>query len=279
MFPSNELPTPMSNFKRYLVPPHKKVKLSDYDPDETPKFKSEAEADSAVDKQRAKLFELQQLMYAEDKHSLLVVLQGMDAGGKDGTIRHIFTGVNPQACQVASFKEPTEEELHHDYLWRVHKVVPARRMIGIFNRSHYEDVLVVRVHGQISKDETEHRFRQINQFERLLYENGTRILKFFLHISEDEQKARLEERLKDPAKYWKVNPSDLKERTHWDDYQKAYEDVFRNCSTKHAPWYIIPANKKWYRNVVISTIIVDTLKSLKMKYPKPEFDISKLKVQ
>src|SRR5947209_7443173 len=269
----------MSNFKRYLVPPHKKVKLSDYDPDETPKFKSEAEADAAVDKQRAKLFELQQLMYAEDKHSLLVVLQGMDAGGKDGTIRHIFTGVNPQACQVASFKEPTEEELHHDYLWRVHKVVPARRMIGIFNRSHYEDVLVVRVHGQISKDETEHRFRQINQFERLLYENGTRILKFFLHISEDEQKARLEERLKDPAKYWKVNPSDLKERTHWDDYQKAYEDVFRNCSTKHAPWYIIPANKKWYRNVVISTIIVDTLKSLKMKYPKPEFDISKLKVQ
>lgn len=269
----------MANFDRYLVPPDTKVKLSDHDPDESGKFKSKSHADALLKKHRAQLFELQQLMYAEDKRSLLVVLQALDAGGKDGTIRHIFTGVNPQGCQVSSFKVPTEEELHHDYLWRVHKQVPARRMIGIFNRSHYEDVLVVRVHGQLSKDELTERFRQINHFEKLLYENGTTILKFFLHISKDEQKARIEERIHDPTKYWKVNPDDLREREHWDEYGDAYEDVFRHCSTKHAPWYIIPANKKWFRNVVISSILVETLRSLKMKYPKSEFDLSKLKVE
>jgi PPK2 family polyphosphate:nucleotide phosphotransferase len=269
----------MRNFSRYLVPPDTKIKLADYDPDESGKFKSKSQAEAVLKKHRERLFELQELMYAEDKHSLLVVLQAMDAGGKDGTIRHIFTGVNPQGCQVASFKEPSEVELHHDYLWRVHKVVPARRMIGIFNRSHYEDVLVVRVHGELSKDELDNRFQQINRFEKLLHENGTTIVKFFLHISKDEQKARLKERLDDASKHWKVNPTDLKEREHWDEYCEAYEDVFRNCSTKHAPWYIIPANKKWYRNVTISAILVDTLQSLKMKYPKPEFDLSKMKVE
>ena len=269
----------MPKLNRYLVPPDTKIKLADYDPDETGKFKSKSQADTVLEKHREQLFELQELMYAEDKHSVLVVLQAMDAGGKDGTIRHIFTGVNPQGCQVTSFKEPSEEELHHDYLWRVHKAVPGRRMIGIFNRSHYEDVLVVRVHGQLSKDELDNRFQQINRFEKLLHENGTTIVKFFLHISKDEQKARLEERLHDATKYWKVNPTDLKEREHWDEYCEAYEDVFRNCSTKHAPWYIIPANKKWYRNVTISAILVDTLQSLKMKYPKPEFDVSKMKVE
>jgi len=269
----------MSNFKRYRVDPDTKIRLSGYDPDETGTFKSKTQAEAVLEKHREQLFDLQELMYAEDKHSLLVVLQGMDAAGKDGTIQHIFTGVNPQGCQIASFKQPTDEELHHDYLWRVHKMVPARRMIGIFNRSHYEDVLVVRVHGQLSKDELADRYRQINHFEKMLYENGTTILKFFLHISKDEQKARLEERLKDPKKYWKVNPTDLKEREHWDEYCEAYQDVFRNCSTKHAPWYIIPADKKWYRNVTISAILVETLKSLKMKYPKSEFDLEKMKVE
>ncbi len=269
----------MPKFDRYLVPSDTKVKLADYDPDDTGSFKSKAKADAVLDQHREKLFELQELMYAEDRRSLLVVLQGMDAGGKDGTIRHIFTGVNPQGCQVTSFKEPSETELHHDYLWRVHQAVPARRMIGIFNRSHYEDVLVVRVHGQLSKDALADRFRQINHFEKMLHENGTTILKFFLHISKDEQKARLQERLDHPTKYWKVSPSDLKEREHWDEYCQAYEDVFRHCSTKHAPWYIIPANKKWHRNVVISDILLRTLDSFKMKYPKSEFDMSKMKVE
>jgi PPK2 family polyphosphate:nucleotide phosphotransferase len=269
----------MHKLKQYRVAPDTKVRLADYDPDDTGSFKSKSKADAVLEQHREKLFGLQELMYAEDKHSLLVVLQGMDAGGKDGTIRHIFTGVNPQGCQVTSFKQPSEEQLQHDYLWRVHHAVPARRMIGIFNRSHYEDVLVVRVHGQLSKDELAERFHQINHFEKLLYENRTTILKFFLHISKDEQKARLQERLEDPTKYWKVNPSDLKEREHWDEYCQAYEDVFRHCSSKHAPWYVIPANKKWYRNVAISAILVDTLQSLKMKYPKSEFDVSKMKVE
>lgn len=269
----------MSNRKAYLVPPHTKVKLSDYDPDDTGKFDSKEEADLVLLKHQEKLFELQELLYAEGSRALLVILQGMDGAGKDSTIRHIFTGVNPQGCQVTSFKEPTPEELSHDFLWRVHRVVPARRMIGIFNRSHYEDVLVVRVHGNLSKQELSDRFREINNFEDLLTRNGTVILKFFLHISKNEQKKRLQARLDDPKKYWKVSPSDIKERKYWDDYIKAYEDVFRHCSTKHAPWYIIPANKKWYRNVVISKILVETLADLKLKYPKPNFNLGKLKVK
>ena len=266
----------MSKPDKYRVPPGTKVKLSAYDPNDKGDSKSKAHAEAILEKQRAKLFQLQELLYAEAKSSLLVVLQAMDAGGKDGTIGHIFTGVNPQGCQVSSFKVPTEEELRHDFLWRVHKVTPGKGMMGIFNRSHYEDVLVVRVHNIISDKEAERRFEEINRFEKLLAENGTVILKFFLHISKDEQRKRLQERLDDPEKYWKVNPSDLKERECWDQYEQAYEDVFRNCSTKYAPWYIIPANKKWFRNVVISQIIVDALENLKMKYPKPD---KKLKVE
>lgn len=269
----------MSNRKAYLVPPHTKVRLSDYDPNATGKFESKEEADVLLLKHQEKLFELQELLYAEGSRALLVILQGMDGAGKDSTIRHIFTGVNPQGCQVTSFKEPTPEELSHDFLWRIHRVVPARRMIGIFNRSHYEDVLVVRVHGNLSKQELSDRFREINNFEDLLTRNGTVILKFFLHISKNEQKNRLQARLDDPKKYWKVSPSDIKERKYWDDYTEAYEDVFRHCSTKHAPWYIIPANKKWYRNVVISKILVETLADLKLKYPKPKFNLGKLKVK
>jgi PPK2 family polyphosphate:nucleotide phosphotransferase len=264
---------------RYLIRPHTKVKLSDFDPDETGDFKNNEEAEVILERHRTRLFELQELLYAEDKRSLLVVLQGMDASGKDGTVRHIFTGLNPQGCQVSSFKQPAGEELQHDYLWRVHRRVPARRMIGIFNRSHYEEALVVRVHGNLSKDEVKERFEAFNNLEELLVENQTVILKFFLHISKDEQKKRLQERLDHPQKYWKVSLDDIKERRFWDDYAKAYEDVLRHCSKKHAPWYVIPANKKWYRNVVISQILVDKLESLKMTYPKPQFDLKKIKVK
>lgn len=269
----------MVDTDRYLVPPHTKIKLADIDPDETGGFKSKEEAEAILERHRARLFELQELLYAEDKRCLLVVLQGMDAAGKDGTIRHIFTGVNPQGCQVTSFKQPTSDELQHDYLWRVHRHIPARRMIGIFNRSHYEEALVVRVHGNLSKDDVKERFEAFNDFEQLLLENHTVILKFFLHISKDEQKKRLQERLDHPQKYWKVSLDDIKERRFWDDYHKAYEDILRHCSKKHAPWYIIPANKKWYRNVVISQILVDKLESLKMAYPKPAFDLKKIKVK
>jgi PPK2 family polyphosphate:nucleotide phosphotransferase len=269
----------MAKSSPYLVEPDTKINLSDYDPDNTNGFKSKSRADAILDKHRKKLFQAQELMYAEAKHCLLVVLQGMDAAGKDGTIRHIFTGVNPQGCQVTSFKKPTEEELRHDFLWRVHRATPARGMIGIFNRSHYEDVLVVRVHGNLSKDELQERFKAMNDFEDLLVEHGTTILKFFLHISKDEQRDRLQARLNHPQKYWKVNPEDLKERQYWDDYMQAYEDAFRHCSRKHAPWYIIPSNKKWYRNVAISQIIIEALDGLKMKYPKPQLDVSRMKVE
>jgi PPK2 family polyphosphate:nucleotide phosphotransferase len=269
----------MAKSSPYLVEPDSKIKLSNYDPDDTGDLNSKSKADKLLEQHREKLSTLQDLMYAEAKHSLLVVLQAMDAAGKDGTIRHIFTGVNPQGCQVTSFKKPSLEELKHDFLWRVHRATPARGMIGIFNRSHYEDVLVVRVHGNLSKNELKDRFQAINHFEDLLVENGTTILKFFLHISKDEQRDRLQARLDDPQKYWKVNPEDLKEREYWDDYMDAYEDVFRHCSRKHAPWYIIPANKKWYRNVAISEVIIEALNELEMKYPKPNFDVSKMKVE
>jgi len=263
----------------YLVPDGKKIGLANYDPDDTSGFKNRSEADKVLEKHRERLLELQELMYAEDKHALLVVLQAMDAGGKDGAIRHIFTGVNPQGCQVTSFKEPTPIEAQHDFLWRVHAAVPPKRMIGVFNRSHYESVLIVRVHDWITKQQASRRFEAINQFERLLADNNTTILKFFLHISKEEQRERLQERLDHPKKYWKVSPTDLKEREYWDKYMAAYEDVFNHCNAKHAPWYIIPANKKWFRNAVISQILVATLEGLKMKYPKAQFDRRRMKVQ
>ncbi|HYL12320.1 MAG TPA: polyphosphate kinase 2 family protein [Terriglobales bacterium] len=263
---------------QYLVRPNTRLRLAEYDPADTGTFKDRDEADAELKDHRKRLFELQELFYAEDKHAFLVVLQGMDAAGKDGAIRHIFTGVNPQGCEVHSFKEPAGEETQHDYLWRVHKVTPRRGMIGVFNRSHYEDVLVVRVHQQIPQRMLAQRFEQINAFERTLAENNTTLLKFFLHISKEEQRKRLQARLDHSRKYWKVSPSDLAERKLWDDYQKAYEDVFYHCNAAHAPWYIIPANKKWFRNVLISRILVRTLEALKMHYPKPQFDLTKLKV-
>ncbi len=214
----------------------------------------------------------QELLYAEKKHSLLIVLQAIDAGGKDGTIRHVMSGVNPQSCQVTSFKEPTAEELGHDFLWRVHKATPIKGNITIFNRSHYEDVLIARVHRLVTKAVWSQRYGQINDFESLLASSCVKILKFFLHISKDEQKKRFEERLSDPQKRWKSSPSDFSERALWDEYTEAFEAAFSHCSTDYAPWYVIPANKKWFRNLLISKIIIEALESLKMKYPEPKFD-------
>ena len=222
----------------------------------------------------ARLEELQELLYAESRHKVLVVLQAMDTGGKDGVIRHVFDGVNPQGVKVAAFKRPTPEELAHDYLWRVHGQTPGRGEITIFNRSHYEDVLVVRVHGLVAETVWSKRFDQINEFERLLAEEGTVILKFFLHISRDEQRARLQARLDDPTKQWKFSLGDLEERKLWDAYQAAYEEAITRTSTAWAPWYVVPADHKWYRNLVISRVLVDRLEALAMSYPAPAEDLT-----
>ncbi len=258
--------------KRFLVPPGTKVKLTDYDPDDTTGVADKREAEEKLLKLRKHLSDLQLLLYAESKHALLIVLQALDAGGKDGTIRHIFTGVNPQGCVVTAFKVPTPEELDHDFLWRIHKAVPPVGMIGIFNRSHYESVLVERVHNLVPPEVWKKRYDQINAFEEMLSENRVHILKFFLHISKDEQKRRMESRIHDKAKNWKMSASDLKERQYWDDYQTVFAEAIGKCSTFYAPWYVVPANKKWFRNVVISQVIVDCLKGLGMQLPRGKFD-------
>ena len=265
--------------RELLVKPGKKVDLSKWDPDWTPGVKDNEEAEAALAKNQEKLAKLQNLLFAENKHAVLVVLQGMDTSGKDSTIRHVMYGVNPNACKVTYFKAPTPQELDHDFLWRIHQHVPAKGEIGIFNRSHYEDVLIVRVKNLVPKEVWSKRYKQINQFEHILARNGTTILKFFLHISKDEQKKQLEERLADPTKNWKMNPDDLKERARWDEYMKAYEAALGECSTKWAPWYIIPSDKKWFRNLAVSQIIVEALEGLKMKYPKPDFDPKKVTVE
>jgi PPK2 family polyphosphate:nucleotide phosphotransferase len=263
--------------KGYRVKPGTKVDLREWDPDETADFKGhKADGVKALEPLTARLEELQELLYAEGKHKILIVLQAMDAGGKDGTIRHVFDGVNPQGVKVASFKVPTEHELGRDYLWRVHWHVPARGEITIFNRSHYEDVLVVRVKNLAPQNVWRRRYDQINDFERLLAEEGTTVLKFYLHISKQEQKQRLQARLAKSDKHWKFSKADLKERGRWSDYVKAYEAVLSKTSTKWAPWYVIPANRKWSRNLVISRILVETLEGLNMRYPAPEPGLDKV---
>jgi PPK2 family polyphosphate:nucleotide phosphotransferase len=244
-----------------------KFRLKKHSPDDTLEITKE-QASAAVDGHIKRLETLHELLYAEGKHALLIVLQGMDAAGKDGTIKHVMSGVNPQGCAVTPFKQPTKLELAHDFLWRVHAAVPARGYIGIFNRSHYEDVLITRVHNLTPKNVWETRYRQINQFEEMLSDNGVQILKFFLHISKDEQERRFEERLHDPDKNWKASPADFAERRYWADYQKAYEDAIAKCSTKRVPWYIIPADHKWFRDFAVSEVIVQTLESLRMKFPE-----------
>jgi PPK2 family polyphosphate:nucleotide phosphotransferase len=256
-----------------------KNKLADWDPDYTARFKGKDDVKSLVDKNLQQLAKLQYLLYAENKHAVLVVLQAMDAGGKDSTIRTVMSPLNPQSCKVTAFKTPSEDELAHDFLWRIHKFVPRMGEIRIFNRSHYEDVLIVRVDNLMPKSVWSKRFEQINNFEKMLVEDNIHVIKFFLHISKDEQLTRLKERLEDPTKQWKVNPGDFAERQHWDEYAHAYEDALNRCSTNYAPWYVIPANKKWFRNLAISLIMVEVLSGLKMKFPKPHCDISSLRVK
>ncbi|HEX4021328.1 MAG TPA: polyphosphate kinase 2 family protein [Acidobacteriaceae bacterium] len=268
----------MKTNRSYRVKPHEKVRLSHVSSSYTGKYKSEKEAKADLEDHRAKLDALQELLTAEVKHAVLVVLQGMDTAGKDGTIRHIFTGVNPQGCDVTPFKVPTPLEARHDFLWRAHKAIPPRGKIGIFNRSHYEDVLVTRVHKLITEDEARTRMKEIVHFEQMLARNGVTILKFFLHISHEEQTRRLRERLDNTDKQWKMSPADFAERRYWPDYQKAYEDVLTHTSRKHAPWFIVPSDHKWYRNVFISGVMVQALRDLKMKYPKPSFDASKIRL-
>lgn len=258
----------------YLVKPDTDVRLKKWSTGATGKYKKPDEADADLDQHRQALGELQELLYAEGRHAILVVLQAMDTAGKDGAIRHIFTGVNPQGCSVTSFKVPTPLELAHDFLWRAQLAVPRLGNIGIFNRSHYEDVLVTRVHKMVSDKLARERFRQINNFEEMLAENGVTILKFFLHISREEQTARLKARCEDKDKHYKISESDFHERVFWPRYQQAYEDALSHTSHKHAPWFVIPSDHKWYRNVTISEIMVEAMRNLKMKYPPASFDVS-----
>jgi PPK2 family polyphosphate:nucleotide phosphotransferase len=266
--------------EQYRVKPGSQVDLGQWDPNDKTAFAGAKKAGrKALLALNERLEELQELLYAEHKHKVLVVLQAMDTGGKDGTIRHVFEGVNPQGVKVAGFKVPTPEELTHDYLWRVHKRVPGKGEIVIFNRSHYEDVLVVRVHSLVPPKVWGRRYAQINNFERMLAEEGTIILKFFLHISKNEQKERLQARLDEPHKRWKFSLGDLEERKLWPEYIKAYEDVLSKTSTEWAPWYIVPANRKWYRNLVVGTVMVQTLEGLKMCYPQPEEDLNDVVIE
>jgi PPK2 family polyphosphate:nucleotide phosphotransferase len=262
-----------------VVRPGQSVKLGQIDPDDTGKFKDKNDARELLKSNIERMAELQNVLYAEGKHALLIVLQAMDAGGKDGTIRSIMSGVNPQGVHVTSFKKPTDEELSHDFLWRIHKAVPPQGMIGIFNRSHYEDVLVVRVHNLVPKSVWQKRYDHINHFEQLLVDSGVMILKFYLHISKQEQQKRFQARLDKPHKRWKFNRGDLAERALWVDYMDAFASVFKRCSTGVAPWHIVPANKKWYRNLVISEKIVETLEGLNLKYPEPPEGLDEIVIE
>ena len=240
-----------------------KVKLKDYDPDYIGKDRDRTSAETELQTLSDELNELQELMAAAQHHSLLVILQGMDTSGKDGTIRHVLSHVNPQGCEVHSFKAPTQEELAHDFLWRVHKVTPGKGTMAIFNRSHYEDVLVVRVHNLVPQEMWSRRYKAINHFENLLANSGTIILKFYLHISYEEQEHRLLAREQDKDKAWKIDASDWAERAYWQDYQQAYEDALSLCSTDQSPWYIVPANHKWYRNLAVAHTLVQTMSRYK----------------
>ena len=256
---------------KYRIKPGGSVDLSQLDPNDKSLFPvNKKEGKKLLPALNLELETLQELLYAEGKHKILIVLQAMDTGGKDGTIRHVFEGVNPQGVQVASFKAPTMKELAHDYLWRIHKHTPGKGEIVIFNRSHYEDVLVVRVHNLVPEAVWSRRYEHIQAFEKLLVDEGTTILKFYLHIDQEEQKERLQARLDDPEKTWKFSIGDLDERKLWSQYLNAFDDAIGKTSTETAPWYVIPANRKWYRNLVISSIIIEKLRSLNMSYPEPE---------
>jgi PPK2 family polyphosphate:nucleotide phosphotransferase len=263
--------------QRFRVEPGSKVRLRDIDSGFKDHHESHEEAIEEIAKDQGKLRELQELLYADGKCSLLICLQGMDTGGKDGTISHILGAMNPQGCRVKGFRQPSLEEQAHDFLWRIHRAAPARGTVAIFNRSHYEDVLVVRVHDLVPRDIWSRRYDQINAFEKVLVESNTHILKFFLHISKKEQLSRFEERLSDPAKQWKISESDYKERKFWGDYRTAYEEALSRCSTPHAPWFIIPSDHKWFRNLAIARIVVEYLGALDMKLPEPSVDLKDIR--
>lgn len=266
------------DLSRYRVAPGSTVDLSDWRTDENEGLKKKLGRD-VTKVLNDHLEAAQELLWAEDVHKVLLVLQATDTGGKDGTIRHVFDGVNPQGVRVASFKKPTPEELAHDYLWRVHKETPSTGEMVIFNRSHYEDVLVVRVHGWVDEEQIEKRFHHIREFERLLADEGTTIAKFFLHISKAEQKERLQARLDEPGKNWKFSTGDLAERKLWDEYQVAFADMLSRTSTDYAPWYVIPADRKWFRNLLISRIVVELLEGLDMQYPEPEDGLTDIVIE
>lgn len=263
-------PPPQPDYPSYRVHPGNPLVLATLDPNTCEHYKHKKDIKKELEHLHQRLEDLQGRLYAENRRSLLIVLQAMDTGGKDGTIKHVFEGVNPQGCRVWSFKQPSVEELSHDFLWRYHQRTPQRGMITIFNRSHYEDVLIVRVKKMVPEEVWRQRYHLINEFEHMLSLNNITVIKFFLHISKDEQKQRLESRLENSDKRWKFSSSDLKERLLWDDYQKAYEEAINNCSTAYAPWYVVPANHKWYRNLVIARTIVDTLCAMNPQYPAAE---------
>jgi len=254
---------------KLAVPPGSEFRLRDLAPDDTFGV-SKDYATEALSRHIDTLQGLHELLYAENRRSLLIVLQGMDASGKDGTIKHVMSGVNPQGCTVTAFKEPSAEERAHDFLWRIHAAVPKNGSIGIFNRSHYEDVLIARVHRTVPKAVWKSRYEQINGFEKMLTENGVRIVKFFLHMSKAEQRRRFNDRLSDPHKNWKASAADFKERRFWSQYQTAYEEALTRCSTEYAPWYVIPSDHKWFRNYAVAHILIHTLEALKMKFPKAD---------
>jgi len=263
----------------YRVEEGTKVRLPKWPTSTTDGFEGGKEAGAAVLAElNVQLGELQQMLYADGRFKVLVVLQGMDTSGKDGTIKHVFRTINPLGVKVANFKRPNDVELAHDFLWRVHENTPRSGHVGIFNRSHYEDVLVVRVHELVPEDTWRKRYRHIREFERLLTDEGTAIVKFFLHISKDEQRNRLLERIENPAKHWKFEHGDIEERKRWDDYTSAYEDALSETSTERAPWYVVPADRKWYRNLVISQVLIDTLRSLDLEYPEPPADLATVKI-
>ncbi len=263
----------------FRIKPGNSVKLDKIDAAFKDKHEDQTSALVETEKYTQRLRELQYLLYAEDKRSLLIILQAMDAGGKDGTINHVLGNMNPQGAKVYGFKVPSAEEAAHDFLWRIHLAAPRRGQVAIFNRSHYEDVLISRVHNLVPKKAWSKRYDLINDFEKSLVDNGTHILKFYLHISKDEQLRRFKQRIDDPTRHWKISESDYTERECWDDYTTAFEDALSRCSTEHAPWFVIPGDHKWFRNLAVSQIVVETLEALKMKFPQPTVDITEIKAR
>ena len=267
----------MNYAEKFLIPPGRTIRLAHINPSFTGRHEDKTSAQGEVLHYTEKLRALQYQLYAENRRSLLIILQAMDAGGKDGTIRHVLGAMNPMGCRVQSFKLPSAEEASHDYLWRVHRAAPALGQVVIFNRSHYEDVLVTRVHGSLKRADCVKRFKEINEFEQYLIDNHVHILKFFLHIGKNEQLNRFKDRLDDPTHHWKISENDYAEREYWNHYMHAYEDVLHHCSTRTAPWFVIPSNHKWFRDLAVSQIVVHTLDSLGMKFPETKVDIEDIR--